>query len=179
MTDGPATDGPRHRRTSPPTFGRRGAVNPVDVAGELARLRSTIEAVERPWTHHVEIVAVTKGFGPDVIERAVAGGATAIGENYAQELLGKRAVIERLGPIVHFIGHVQSNKVRQIVDLVDVWSRRRPRRRSSTRSPDDRRSADVLIQVNSTGETGKSGCPPEQVVELVDHARRAGLTSPG
>jgi pyridoxal phosphate enzyme (YggS family) len=146
----------------------------ADFASRLARVRAVVDGVERPWRHPVEIVAVTKGFGPDAIERAVAGGAASIGENYAQELIGKRAVIERCRPRVHFIGHLQTNKVRQLVDLVDVWStldRRSVVDEVARRAP----GATVLVQVNSTGEAAKSGCPPEDVPRLVEDAVRAGL----
>ncbi len=87
----------------------------ADFAFHYERLRAVIDSVERSWTHPVEIVAVTKGFGPDAIEHAVAGGAASIGENYAQELVSKREVLERLRPQVQFIGNLQTNKVRQLV----------------------------------------------------------------
>ena len=66
-----------------------------DFASRLAAVRSAIDEVPRRWTHPVRIVAVTKGFGPDVLERAVDGGCEAVGENYAQELLAKRHVLDR------------------------------------------------------------------------------------
>ena len=149
----------------------------ADVAVELARLRgSRSMSVDRPWAHPVEIVAVTKGFGPDAIERAVAGGAASIGENYAQELLAKRDVIERLRPRVHFIGNLQTNKVRQLVGLVDVWAsldRESIVDEVAKRAP----GATVLIQVNSTGEDAKSGCAPDRrAARWSNDAVRAGLS---
>jgi PLP dependent protein len=154
---------------------------PVAATGlrqRLVGIRRAVEAVERPWTHEVEILAVTKGFGPEVVEQAVIAGCSSIGENYAQDLLGKRATIERLRPRVHFIGHLQSNKVRQISALVDVWSsidRVSVIDEVAHRVP----GAVVLIQVNSTGEPAKSGCAPENVASLVDGARRAGMSVRG
>ena len=150
----------------------------MTVGERLAFVRARIEAVERSWEHPVDVVAVTKGFGPEVIEAAVAAGFRSIGENYAQELAAKRDVIERLGPRVHFIGHLQTNKVR--LDRVA----RRPLGdvdRASIVTEVARRcpGARVLIQVNSTAEESKSGCPPQGVAALVDHARRAGLAVAG
>jgi len=153
-------------------------VNASSVGEQLAMVRARIDAVDRRWTHAVEVVAVTKGFGPDVIEVAFEAGCRCIGENYAQELAGKRVVIERLGPHVHFIGHLQSNKVRRIAPLVGVWE---TVDRASIATEIARRStgARVLIQVNTTAEESKSGCPPEGVAAVVDHARRAGLDIAG
>ncbi len=150
----------------------------TDVAANLLAIRERIASVDRRWTHPVAIVAVTKGFGPEAIGRAVDGGARTIGENYAQELLSKRETIERLHPTVHFIGNLQTNKVRQLVGLVDVWSsldRRSIVDEVAKRAP----GASVLIQVNSTGESGKSGCTPDQVGGLVGHAREVGLEVSG
>jgi pyridoxal phosphate enzyme (YggS family) len=150
----------------------------ADFASRLAMVRALIDAVQRPWAHVVEIVAVTKGFGPEAIEQAVGGGATSIGENYAQELVSKRDVLERLRPQVYFIGHLQTNKVRQLVDLVDVWAsldRRSIIDEVAKRAP----GATVLIQVNSTDEAAKSGCAPVEVADLVDHAVEKGLTVRG
>jgi PLP dependent protein len=149
-------------------------VSAASVGERLATVRARIGAVDRPWTHAVDVVAVTKGFEPEVIEAAVAAGCRCIGENYAQELAGKHEVIERLGPHVHFIGHLQSNKVRLVAPLVGVWE---TVDRVSIATEIARRStgARVLIQVNATAEESKSGCPPDDVAALVGHARGAGL----
>ena len=126
----------------------------------------------------VDVVAVTKGFGPWAVEAAVAAGCRAIGENYAQELLAKRDVLERLRPEVHFIGRLQSNKIRQLAGLVDVWEsidRRSLVAELAKRAP----GARILVQVDTTDEPGKGGCPPGEVPELVEAARVAGLRPVG
>lgn len=153
-------------------------MNAASVGEQLAFVRARIEGVDRRWTHAIEIVAVTKGFGSDVIEAAVAAGCRSIGENYAQELAGKSEVIERLGPRVHFIGHLQSNKVRLIAPLVGVWE---TVDRASIATEIARRAtgARVLVQVNATGEESKSGCAPQEVPGLVAQARQAGLDVAG
>ena len=97
------------------------AVDPAEVEVRWRDLCTRLEAIPRRWAHDVGVVAVTKGFDGSAIEAACAVGADAIGENYAQQILAKRDPIERLGPEVHFIGHLQSNKVRQLTDLVTVW----------------------------------------------------------
>ena len=155
----------------------------ADVADALAAIRSRIDAVDRTWTHDVTITAVTKGFGPDVIDRAVAADCEAIGENYAQELLSKTDALDRAEqsgrrPRVEFIGQLQSNKVRQLVGVVDLWAtvdRSSLLKEIAKRDP----GARVLVQVNSTGEEQKGGCAPDEVVDLVSRCRDAGLSVAG
>lgn len=124
----------------------------------------------------VSILPVTKGFGPEAIEAAIGAGCSAIGENYAQELIAKREALRREdgGPEVHFIGQLQTNKVRQLVNLVDVYETvDRPRLAAeiAKRAPHAR----VLIQVDTTGESGKGGCPIEELDPLADNVLGLGL----
>lgn len=145
-----------------------------EVRSRLRGLRDRIDGVERRWTHRVAVVGVTKGFGADAVAAAVAAGCDAVGENYAQELLDKRQVIEQLGPEVHFIGRLQRNKVRQLAGLVDVWcslDRTSAIDEVAKRAPGSR----VLIQVDTTGDPGKGGCDVGETAALVDRARERGL----
>ncbi len=126
----------------------------------------------------VRLLAVTKGFGPDAVDAAVAAGLTAIGENYAQELVGKREAIVAGGVDVHFIGRLQTNKVRVVADLVTLWeSIDRPALidELARRVP----GARLLVQVAVTDEPSKGGCPPDDVAALVERATAAGLTVEG
>jgi len=130
----------------------------------LAEVRERIERAG--GDDGVTIVAVTKTFGPDAIDAAVAAGCRAIGENYAQELISKRDAAARAE--VHFIGQLQTNKVRQVAGLVDVYEtvdRRRLADEIAKRDP----GASVLIQVDTTDEPGKGGVPLASLDELVDH----------
>ena len=149
-------------------------IDPEDVRARLRQVRDRIDGVERSWAHRVAVVGVTKGFGADAVDAAVAAGCDAIGENYAQELLDKRATIERLGPEVHFIGRLQRNKVRQLVDIVDVWcslDRASAIDEVAKRAPGGR----VMIQVDTTGDPGKGGCDVGDTAALVDRATEQGL----
>ena len=153
-------------------------IDTEDVRTRLRGVRDRIDVVERPWTHRVAVVGVTKGFGPDAVVAAVGAGCDAIGENYAQELLDKRATIERLRPEVHFIGRLQRNKVRQLAGLVDVWC---SLDRASAIDEVAKRStgARVLIQVDTTGDPGKGGCDVGEVAALVARAAERGLVVRG
>ena len=150
-------------------------MNVDEVVARTAEVRARIETIERSWTHRVDLVGVTKGFGPEAIDAAVAAGHDAIGENYAQELLDKRSTIERLRPEVQFIGRLQRNKVRQLVDLVDVWCSLD--RASVVEEVAKRASgARVLIQVDTSDDPAKGGCELSEVATLVDLARERDLS---
>ena len=66
------------------------------------------------WTHPVTLVAVTKGFGLDAVEAALAAGLGDLGENRVQEALGK--IDTRIGANAawHMIGHLQRNKAKHV-----------------------------------------------------------------
>jgi pyridoxal phosphate enzyme (YggS family) len=126
---------------------------------------------------HVEVLAVTKGHPVAVIEAALRVGLKAIGENYAQELVAKLNGTS-FDATVHFIGQLQTNKVRKIVDLVDVYETvDRPAlvNELAKKVP----GARVLIQVNTTDDSTKGGSSPDEVETLVELAASAGLTVDG
>lgn len=121
---------------------------------------------------------MTKGFGSDAVAAAGAAGCTAVGENYAQELLTKLDAASAAGLAVHFIGRLQSNKIRSLASAVQVWeSIDRPALvdELSKRAP----GATILIQVATTGDVGKGGCRPEDVAPLMERATGAGLVVAG
>ena len=156
------------------------SVDRVRVA--LEAIRARIDAVERTWSHEVEITAVTKAHPGEVILDAVAAGCRAIGENYAQELLSKRSTIESLAadvrPRVDFIGRLQTNKVRQLAGVVDRWAsvdRADLVDEIARRDP----NGHVLVQVNTTFEVGKGGCRVEDAAALVERCRDRGLQVDG
>jgi PLP dependent protein len=144
------------------------------VAESLRRVRERIAAAG--GDERVAVLAVTKGFGPEAIDAALAAGCAAIGENYAQELLAKRESAARAE--VHFIGQLQTNKVRQVAGLVDIYEtvdREHLAREIAKRDP----GARVLVQVDTTGEPGKGGCAIAELDALVATVRAAGLALQG
>jgi pyridoxal phosphate enzyme (YggS family) len=148
-----------------------------EVRRRLAALEERIATKSR---HAVSIIAVTKAFPPELLRIAADAGCAAIGENYAQELLAKVPALDGLltRPEVHFIGRLQSNKVRSLVGVVDVWDsldRLSVVDEVAKRAP----GARVLVQVNATGESGKGGCAVGDVPGLVDRAGGAGLRVDG
>lgn len=143
------------------------------VARRLADLRARIAEVagDRPVT----LLAVTKGFGADAVEVALDLGLQAVGENYAQELLGKVAAIgPGRTPRWHFLGRLQRNKVRHLAPHVSVWEsldRARVIEEVAARAP----GAAVHVQANLSGEPQKGGAELASVPELVALARGLGL----
>jgi pyridoxal phosphate enzyme (YggS family) len=147
------------------------------VAARLAEVRARIAALATGRA--VRIVAVTKGFGADAVDAAVAAGITDIGENYAQELVAKASGGAGGGAARwHFIGAVQRNKVAHLAPFVAVWQtvdRPAVADAIARHSP----GATALVQVNLTGATQRAGCEWDDVDAVVGAARRAGLTVVG
>lgn len=132
--------------------------------------------------HRLTVVAVTKGFGVEAPVAALEAGLVDLGENYAQELQDKAATVasrtDLPEPRWHFIGRLQSNKVRLVADRVRCWQsvdRRSLVDELAARAP----GARILVQVNATGEEGKGGASPGDVPDLVARARDAGLDVAG
>jgi PLP dependent protein len=124
----------------------------------------------------VAIVGVTKSFGPEAWRFAQVAGCDAVGENYAQEVVAKAAevvIADRLP--VHFIGQLQSNKIKQLVGIVDVWQSVDRLSLLSEIAKRSAQSAHVFLQVNVTGEDGKGGCLPAEVGGLSRAAQDLGI----
>ena len=95
-----------------------GGTLPPDFAARLAAVRDEMRELGRP---DARLIAVTKAFPPALVADAVAAGVTDLGENYAQEVVGKRDAFGTA--TVHFIGRIQRNKVRKIAELKTVKER--------------------------------------------------------
>ena len=150
----------------------------MTVLGSLAeRLQQVRQQIVDAGGSHVEILAVTKGHPVEVVQAAADVGLTSVGENYAQELVAKFDH-KSFGLAVHFIGQLQTNKVRQIVDLVDVYETV-DRPALVVELAKRAQGAHVLVQVDTTEEAGKGGCAPSGVEALVTQSRAAGLVVDG
>lgn len=133
-------------------------------------------AVRAGGTDALRIVAVTKGFGADAVAAAVGAGLSDVGESYASELAGKALAVGGGGAPIrwHFIGRLQSNKVRRLSSVVHLWQsvdRASVVREIARHAP----GASVLVQVNVSSEAQKGGCDPAAAAGLVAAATDAGL----
>jgi pyridoxal phosphate enzyme (YggS family) len=156
-----------------------GGPEPID-AGEVARRLATVRdrIAAAGGDDGVRVLAVTKGFGPDAVAAAVGAGLRDLGESYAPELLAKASAADAagLGGEVrwHFIGRLQSNKVRLLAGVVDLWqSIDRDRLVGELVRHDP--GAAVLVQVNVSGEEQKGGCEPAATADLVARLTGAGI----
>ena len=116
----------------------------------------------------ITLLAATKTVPVEVINYGIDLGIPVIGENKVQEFLEKE---EKYHPCVrHFIGHLQSNKVRQIegkvsmIQSVDSWKLAQEISRISQKQGC---TTEILVEVNIGGEESKSGISPEALPELV------------
>lgn len=136
------------------------------IAARYKALRSQIPA-------HVRIVAVTKSQPAAAIEAALAAGVTEIGENYLQEAKPKFAAVA--GDYAkHFIGHVQSNKAKAIVetfDMVQSVDRLEAGRALAKAAAAAGKRLPVLIQLNIS-PSERFGVRPEDAPELAGALRR-------
>ena len=149
-------------------------IDPQEVALRVQQIRSEIA---RASSSPVAIIAVTKTFGHDAIRAAVIAECDAVGENYAQEVLAKVAEAPIDLP-VHFIGAIQSNKVRQLAPYISLWQgvdRLSVISELGKRAP----GAEILLQVNATNEDTKSGVAPAEVESLLAAGQDAGLVVRG
>lgn len=136
----------------------------MSVAHNLGAVRQRIEQAGRN-PDEVQIVAVTKGFGPDVCLKALDAGLRILGENRVQEALDKMGEVD--GATWHLIGHLQTNKVRLAAG-----------RFALIQSIDSRHLADalaridieqkVLVEVNVAREARKTGADLDDAAALID-----------
>ena len=121
----------------------------------------------------VRLLAVSKTFGADAVQQAVAAGQRDFGENYVQEGVDKIAAVRAALPDVvlqwHCIGPLQSNKTRPVAehfDWVHTVDRLKIAERLSAQRPANLPPLQVCIQVNISGEASKSGAEPGDVPAL-------------
>lgn len=157
-----------------------------EIRANIERVRERIaRAAERAGRRadDVLLVGVSKTVDVDRIRQAVAAGLSALGENRVQEAKEKIAALGRPVPW-HLIGHLQTNKVRdalELFDLIHSLDRAELARECDRRARLRGRPVPVLLQVNVAGEASKGGFAPEQVGEAVeavgalDHLQLRGL----
>jgi PLP dependent protein len=140
----------------------------VSVAENLASVRERIARAGRD-PDEVTIVAVTKGFGADVCQKALDAGLTILGENRVQEALGKMAAVN--GAQWHLIGHLQTNKVRQAAGRFALIQSVDSLHLAERLAQIDPKQA-VLVEVNVAREPQKSGADPDRAIALIDEVSK-------
>jgi len=148
----------------------------LNIAENIKRVRDIIgEAALRTGRspEEIKLVAVSKTQPVSYIRQAIAAGVDAMGENRVQEMLEKRSQGAYDGAPLHFIGHLQSNKVSKIVgvnDLIESVSSKTLLELIGKKAVSLGIVQDVLIEVNIGKEPQKSGVMPEQTEEVLAFA---------
>jgi PLP dependent protein len=144
-----------------------------ELKARLGTIRATIEksaALSGRTINDIRLVVVTKTHPIEMVQRVVDAGIRDIGENRVQELVAKAPLVK--GDVCwHMIGHLQTNKVRKVLEHAS-WIQSV----DSDRLADeiDARSAGLparvktLVEVNTSGEASKSGCEPGAAVGLCE-----------
>ena len=121
----------------------------------------------------VLLVAASKTNSSAAVREAISAGVYACGENRVQEMLQKSEEDAYSGAPLHFIGHLQSNKVRQVVglcDLIQSVSSTELLRRINDRAALMDITQDLLLEINIAGELSKSGLSPANLSEILETA---------
>jgi len=135
------------------------------------RIRKAAIKVNRD-PDEIKLIAVTKTFPLDFINEAIKLGISSVGETKLQEAKKK---FEEIGKKVewHMIGHLQSNKVKEAVEIFDfihTVDRMKIARKISDRCLELNKKMSILVQIDSTGD--KFGIKPEETIEFVNEIKK-------
>jgi hypothetical protein len=161
------------------------------IAENLKNLRKRIEQTCQKCGRKiddVQLIAVAKTFSIELIKEAIDAGQIDFGENYVQELQEKHKALAERRVHWHFIGHLQSNKVKYIaeyVNLIHSVDDLNLGKEISKRAERCNRVQDVLVEIHTTDEATKFGVQPEHAIALIkglsqlSHLRVCGLMTLG
>ena len=141
----------------------------------LDRIRNNIaEACSKSGRdpESVRLMAVTKTVAPEIVNYAVSKGIDLLGENRVQEYLSKKDIYDKSAE-VHIIGHLQTNKVKYIINdvsMIQSVDSVRLLDEISRLAVKNGRTMDILCEVNIGGEDSKSGAAPDGLRELLEAA---------
>ena len=139
--------------------------NIEDIKGQI---KSACEIADRD-PKKITLIAVSKKKGYEMIQTAHKLGINNFGENYAQELQEKTSMIVSKNIVWHFIGQVQSNKVKIIAknaDWIHTTYREKIIRKLNLECEQLNKNLNACIQVNISSEKSKSGCNPKDLLEV-------------
>ncbi len=119
----------------------------------------------------VKLLLATKTVSPDRIKAALSAGHTLIAENKVQELKDKYGALHSVPHVNHFIGHLQTNKIKDLlacgVSCLQSLDRFALAEKLQQKLEAANRSMEVLIQVNTSGESSKFGIEPDKAIALI------------
>ena len=147
----------------------------MSIAENVAAIRQELEkaalAAGRD-PREIQLCAATKMNDAEAVRQAIAAGVDCCGENRVQELTQKLAQHAYDGAPVHFIGHLQTNKVKQVVGKVALIQSVDSLRLLSAIDAEARKQGivqDILLEINIGQEESKSGFREEEILPLLEN----------
>ncbi len=148
-----------------------------EIRSRIAQIKNKIceSKKKSPYHQDTKLLLATKTRSPEEINFAISLGVDCIGENRVQELLDKYEYINRDSIEIHFIGALQTNKVKYIIDKVDMIH---SLDRISLAKEIDRQAKrigkvmDVLCEINIGLEESKSGVRPDEVFDFLEEVSK-------
>ena len=147
----------------------------MSIAENVARVRAQMAEAALRWGRNpeeIKLCAATKMNDADAVRQAIAAGVDYCGENRVQELTAKFAENAYAGAPVHFIGHLQTNKVRQVVgkvDLIQSVDSAHLLRAVDREAGRQGIRQDILLEINIGNEASKGGFSPEEILPLLEN----------
>lgn len=147
----------------------------MSIAENVARVRAQMaQAALRCGRNpeEIKLCAATKMNDADAVRQAIAAGVDCCGENRVQELTVKLAENAYAGAPIHFIGHLQTNKVRQVVgkvDLIQSVDSAHLLRAVDREAGRQGIRQDILLEINIGNEASKGGFSPEEILPLLEN----------
>ncbi len=142
------------------------------------RIRKACESSGRD-PDSIILVAVSKTKPDEDVLRLLQHGQFHFGENRAKALEDRMESIENNSAVWHFIGNLQTNKIKYMVHRVN-WiesiHKKKALKEVEKRASEIDRTINVLIQVNISGEGQKSGCEPEELEDILTYAQKLEYT---
>ena len=146
----------------------------MSIAENVAAIRAKMDAAALACGRNpkeILLCAATKMNDADAVRQAIAAGVDLCGENRVQELVAKQKENAYEGAPVHFIGHLQTNKVKQVVgkvDLIQSVDSLRLLKAIDAEAAKQGIIQDILLEVNVGQEESKSGFDAEEVLPLLE-----------
>ena len=145
----------------------------MSISENLSRIQQQIEQISAEYQReNVRLLAVSKTKPVQAIEEAIRADQCAFGENYVQEGVEKIAYFSGNKSLEwHFIGPLQSNKSRLVAehfDWIQTVDRFKIAERLNDQRPEHLPPLNVLIQINISDESSKSGIQPEEMFSLAE-----------
>ncbi len=142
----------------------------------VKNLQTIQQRIKNACTHanrnpkEVRLLLATKTVDSDRIGIAMEQGETLMGENKVQELKQKCNAVKQWNPEVHFIGHLQTNKIKEVLkwaSCIESVDRLPLAEKLHQRLIFEEKEIDVYIQINTSYEDSKFGIAPENAIELI------------